>query len=144
MLHKQKVSIIVPIYKVEKYIHRCIDSILGQSYANLEIILVNDGSPDNSGVIADMYKESDHRIKVIHKKNGGLSDARNEGMKLITGEYTVFVDSDDWMDKNMIKIMVENSLKYEAEVVQTAFYYAYPNKLLIDHRYFSEDDKPTV
>lgn len=143
MLQKEKVSIIVPIYKVEKYIHRCVDSILQQSYSNLEIILVNDGSPDNCGEIADHYRESDTRIKVIHKKNGGLSDARNKGMELVTGEFTMFVDSDDWLDKDMIKTMVENGLNFKADVIQTAFYYAYDEKLLIDNRYYKESD-PSV
>ncbi|WP_242688837.1 glycosyltransferase family 2 protein [Bacillus sp. Cs-700] len=81
-----KVSVVVPIYKVEKYLHRCVDSILEQTYENLEIILVNDGSPDRCGGIAERYKAKDHRIKVIHKENGGLSDARNQGMKHVSGK----------------------------------------------------------
>ena len=138
-----KVSVIVPIYKVEKYIHRCVDSILHQSYSNLEIILVNDGSPDKSGKIADRYKEMDSRIKVIHKENGGLSDARNKGMDLVTGEFTLFVDSDDWLDKRMIETMVNKGLKFKADVIQTAFYYAYDDKLLFDNRYYQKSD-PSV
>lgn len=95
------ISVVVPVYKVEQYIHRCIDSILNQTYKNLEIILVDDGSPDNCGKICDDYAKKDKRIKVIHKKNGGLSDARNAGIKVATGEYIGFVDSDDWISKNM-------------------------------------------
>ena len=82
-----KVSIVVPIYKVEKYLRRCVDSIINQTYRNLEIILVDDGSPDKCGQIIDEYKEKDSRIISLHKKNGGLSDARNYGMKYVTGEY---------------------------------------------------------
>jgi glycosyltransferase involved in cell wall biosynthesis len=145
MIDKEnKVSVVVPIYKVEKYIHRCIDSILNQTYTNLEIILVNDGSPDTCGVIADMYSQCDDRIKVIHKENGGLSDARNYGMKEVTGEFTVFVDSDDWIEKDMIKNMVHSSLKYKADVVQAAFYYAYDDKLLLDRIYLSKEETPLI
>lgn len=136
-------SVIVPIYKVEKYIHRCVDSILDQTYSNLEIILVNDGSPDKSGKIADQYQETDERIKVIHKENGGLSDARNRGMDLVTGEFTLFVDSDDWLDKYMIETMVNRGLKCKADVIQTAFYYAYDDQLLVDNRYNQKND-PSV
>ena len=91
---------------------------------------MNDGSPDRCGEIAERYKAKDHRIKVIHKENGGLSDARNHGMKHVSGKYTIFVDSDDWLEKNMIDYMVTCSQKYEADVVQSAFYYAYDDKLL--------------
>ena len=92
-----KVSIVVPIYKVEKYLRRCVDSIINQTYRNLEIILVDDGSPDKCGQIIDEYKEKDSRIISLHKKNGGLSDARNYGMKYVTGEYIFFLDSDDYI-----------------------------------------------
>ena len=139
-----KVSVVVPIYKVEKYIHRCVDSILEQTYKNLEIILVNDGSPDRCGEIAERYKAKDHRIKVIHKENGGLSDARNQGMKHASGEYTTFVDSDDWLEKNMIDYMVTCSQKYEADVVQSAFYYAYEDKLLLDNRHTTANEAPII
>lgn len=95
------ISIIVPVYNVEKYLNRCIDSIINQTYKNLEIILVDDGSPDNCGMICDEYAKKDDRIKVIHKKNGGLSDARNNGIKIANGNYIGFVDSDDWIAPNM-------------------------------------------
>ncbi|AXI10774.1 beta-1,4-galactosyltransferase [Oceanobacillus zhaokaii] len=144
MLEKGKVSVVVPIYKVEKYIHRCIDSVITQTYSNLEIILVDDGSPDNCGEIVDDYQESDTRIKVIHKKNGGLSDARNHGMMQATGEFTMFVDSDDWLEKNMIELMVDNSIESKADVVQSAFYYAYEDRLLIDDKFYKEADLPVL
>ena len=89
------VSVIVPVYKVEKYLSKCLDSIVNQTYKNLEIILVDDGSPDNSGKICDEYAQKDSRIKVIHKENGGLSSARNAGLDIATGEYIAFADSDD-------------------------------------------------
>lgn len=98
-----KVSIIVPVYNVEKYIHKCIDSILAQTYRNLEIILVDDGSPDNCGKICDEYASNDNRIIVIHQKNGGLSAARNAGLNKSTGNFIVFVDSDDYLEISAIE-----------------------------------------
>jgi glycosyltransferase involved in cell wall biosynthesis len=143
-MNKDKVSIVVPIYKVEKYIHRCIDSIVNQTYSNLEIILVDDGSPDSCGEIADQYQKTDPRIRVVHKQNGGLSDARNHGMNLVTGDFIMFVDSDDWLAEEMIAMMIKNSLAYQADVVQSAFYYAYDDKLLVDHRHHQENDPPVI
>ena len=93
-------SVIVPIYNVEKYIHECIESILSQTYRDIEIILVDDESPDNCPAICDSYASEDNRIKVIHKKNGGLSDARNAGLKEARGEYILFVDADDYIESN--------------------------------------------
>jgi glycosyltransferase involved in cell wall biosynthesis len=139
-----KVSVVVPIYKVEKYLNRCVDTIVNQTYTNLEIILVDDGSPDKSGSIAKEYAKSDDRIKVINKKNGGLSDARNVGMQYITGDFTLFVDSDDWLETKMIESMVHVSIEYKAEVVQSAFYYAYEDHLLFDNRYYQKNDPPIV
>ena len=99
-----KISIIVPVYKVELFLEECIDSILEQTYRNLEIILINDGSPDNCGKICDEYAIKDERIKVIHKKNGGLSDARNAGIENCLGEYIAFIDSDDILHPEFIEI----------------------------------------
>lgn len=99
------VSVIVAVYNIEEYLPRCVDSILAQTYRNLEIILVDDGSKDQSGNICDSYAEKDRRIKVIHKKNGGLSDARNAGMDAATGEYIGFVDGDDWIEPDMYRAM---------------------------------------
>lgn len=113
----EKVSVIVPIYKVEKYIKECIESIINQSYKNLEIILIDDGTPDNCGIICDDYSIIDKRIRVIHKKNGGLSSARNAGLDIATGGYILFVDSDDTISTNMIFEMVEVSQKYNADIV---------------------------
>lgn len=111
-----KISVIVPIYKVEKYLNRCVDSILNQSYKNIEVILVDDGSPDNCGKICDEYLLKDNRIRVIHKENGGLSSARNAGLEIATGEYIGFVDSDDWIEPKMYETLIENAIKYNAEI----------------------------
>ena len=140
-----KVSIVVPIYKVEKYLKRCVKSILNQSYSHLEVILVDDGSPDKCGEIAEHFAHKDQRVRVFHKKNGGLSDARNYGMHYVTGDYVLFVDSDDWLDSNIIEEMVKASDDFQADVVQTGFYYAYDDDdLLFDNRYHSQDDEPVV
>ena len=97
----QKISIIVPVYKVEKYLCKCVDSILSQKYTNIEVILVDDGSPDNCGTICDKYGSSDSRVVVLHKDNGGLSSARNAGLDVATGDYIGFVDSDDYIHSDM-------------------------------------------
>lgn len=100
-MEQQKISVIVPVYKVEAFLDRCVQSIVNQSYKNLEIILVDDGSPDNCPAMCDAWANKDSRVKVIHKKNGGLSDARNAGMTIATGELMGFVDSDDWIAPDM-------------------------------------------
>ena len=105
-LFTDKVSVIVPVYNVEKYLDECVHSIICQSYSNLEIILVDDGSSDTSGQKCDKYKEIDNRIKVIHKRNGGLSDARNAGIEIASGEYISFIDSDDYVSKIFIESLV--------------------------------------
>lgn len=114
----EKISVIVPIYKVEEYLHRCIDSIINQTYTNLEIIIVDDGSPDNCPMICDEYAKKDSRIRVIHKKNGGLSDARNAGLEIATGEYIGFVDSDDWIHKDMYHILYKNIIEKDADIAE--------------------------
>lgn len=110
------ISVIVPVYKVEKYLKPCVDSILNQTYKNLEIILVDDGSPDNCPKICDEFIEKDNRIKVIHKENGGLSDARNAGIDIATGEYLAFVDSDDYIDSCMYERLLEKLIENNADV----------------------------
>ena len=102
------VSVIVPVYKSENYLCRCVDSILAQTYTNLEIILVDDGSPDNCGKICDEYATNDSRIKVIHKENGGVSSARNAGLNSFTGEYLTFIDSDDYVEKTYVESLIGN------------------------------------
>ena len=117
------VSVIVPIYNVEKYLRKCVDSILNQTYKNLEIILVDDGSPDNCGNICDEYALSDSRIRIIHKKNGGLSDARNAGLDIARGNYILFVDSDDYIDETMVEKLYEALEKEKAEMSLCSFVY---------------------
>ena len=110
---EKKVSIVIPLYKSERFLEKLLDSIIGQTYKNLEIILVDDGSPDNSGKIADCYAERDKRITVIHKKNGGTCEARNTGLAAATGEYLMFADGDDWIENDcveyLVKILEENN-----------------------------------
>ncbi|CEG28649.1 glycosyltransferase family 2 protein [Bacillus sp. B-jedd] len=113
---KIKISVIVPIYNVEEYLRRCIDSICHQSYKNLEIILVNDGSTDSCPIISDEYKDKDNRIKIIHKQNGGLSDARNVGIEHATGDYISFVDSDDYIAENMLEVLINLCLEKECDI----------------------------
>lgn len=113
-----EISIIVPVYNVEKYLKRCIDSILNQSFTDFELILVDDGSTDNSGKIIDEYTIKDERIKVIHKENGGQGSARNRGLDIAKGNYIGFIDSDDWIHKDMYKILYENIIKYNMDISQ--------------------------
>ena len=103
---KSLVSIIIPVYNVEKYLDKCVASVVNQTYTNLEIILVDDGSPDNCPALSDVWQVKDSRIKVIHQENGGLSHARNEGLKIAIGEFIGFVDSDDWIEPNMYEALL--------------------------------------
>ncbi len=144
MLKQKKVSIIVPIFKVEQYLPRCIESLIAQTYENIEIILVNDGSGDSCEEIIDYYGERDHRIIPVHKKNGGVSDARNTGMAYSSGDYTFFVDGDDWVDPTCVKRLVDRIEQDNADIVQTSFYYAHKDYLLYDERFEKQDDPPTV
>ena len=110
-------SIIVPVYNVEKLLPRCLDSILAQTYRNLEVILVDDGTKDNSDAICDEYAAKDSRIKVIHKENGGLSSARNAGIDIARGEYLGFVDSDDWIEPEMYETLLALAKKHDVKLV---------------------------
>ena len=116
------VSIIVPVYKAEKYIHQCIDSLLAQTYRNIEVILVDDGSPDNCGAICDEYAAKDSRVKVIHQQNGGVSVARQTGIDHATGEYSIHADPDDWVNPNMIEELVAKAVADNADMVICDFY----------------------
>lgn len=111
-----KISVIVPIYNTEKYLHKCIDSILNQTFKDLEVILVDDGSTDSSGAICDEYSKKDNRVVVVHKPNGGLSDARNAGIDVAKGEYISFIDSDDFITQTMMETMYELAQKMGAEI----------------------------
>lgn len=105
------ISVIVPVYRVEKYLHRCVESILSQTYTNFELILVDDGSPDNCGYLCDEYTQKDSRIRVIHRENGGLSAARNSGIEIARGEYFTFIDSDDWVHPRFLDFLIIPILK---------------------------------
>lgn len=111
------ISVIVPVYNVEKYLRMCMDSIVNQTYSNLEIICVNDGSKDSSRSILKEYEEKDKRIRVIDKKNGGLSDARNTGLQYVHGEYIMFVDSDDWLEVTACEKSLKIAKEYQVDVV---------------------------
>lgn len=113
-----KVSIIVPVYNIENYIERCIESLINQTECDIEIILVNDGSTDSSGVLCDSYAKLDSRIRVIHKKNGGLSSARNTGVSIATSEYVQLVDGDDYLRKDAVERLVEVMMKYPSDIIQ--------------------------
>lgn len=135
------VSIIVPVYNVENYIFKCLSSIINQSYKNLEILIVDDGSEDNSINIA---KELiDGRCVILKKENGGLSSARNYGLKRATGSYIMFVDSDDWLEKNAIELLLTNIKKNNADIVQGEAIYFYENHKKIDELAYGliENDK---
>lgn len=127
------ISIIVPVYNVEKYLEKCVYSILNQSYKNLEVILVNDGSNDNSGKICDELSREDSRIKVYHKDNGGLSDARNYGVAKANGEYVGFVDSDDYIDQYMYENLYKAIRKYNTQIAECGITRVYKNNKLRPH-----------
>lgn len=115
------ISVIVPVYKVEQYLENCIESVIGQSYKNWELILVDDGSPDNCPQICDNYAVKDSRIRVIHKANGGLSSARNAGLDVFNGEYVTFLDSDDFWHGDYLNIMMSLCIENNAKMSQCAF-----------------------
>lgn len=118
MNEEKQLSVIVPVFKVEPYLHCCIDSIRNQTYKNLQIILVDDGSPDNCGKICDEYAELDARIIVVHQKNRGLSGARNTGFRYAKGEYVAFVDSDDWIAPTMYETLVRMIEKNDLDMAR--------------------------
>ena len=115
---KPNISVIVPIYNVESYLRRCVDSLLRQSYEDFELILVDDGSPDNCGAICDEYAAVDSRVRVVHKPNGGLSDARNAGLEIAQGEYIAFVDSDDWVAKDYLERLMTALIETGADICE--------------------------
>jgi glycosyltransferase involved in cell wall biosynthesis len=117
------ISVIVPVYKVEPYLRKCVDSILSQTYQNLEVILVDDGSPDGCPAICDEYAKKDARVRVIHKENGGLVSARMVGLKVAQGIYIQFVDSDDWIEANMIELLQKKAAQTNADIVICGFYF---------------------
>lgn len=119
------ISVIVPVYRVEPYLHRCVDSILGQTYEDFELILVDDGSPDNCGAMCDEYAQKDSRVHVIHQKNGGLSAARNAGIDWVfansDSQWLTFVDSDDWVHKDMLRTLINSAHQYNVPISMCGF-----------------------
>ena len=120
MVDEGKISVVVPVYNVEEYLDQCVESLVGQTYKNLEVILVDDGSPDNCPAMCDEWAERDNRIKVIHKENGGVSSARNAALDIDSGDYIGFVDSDDWIEPDMYEILIKNAKKYDADISRCA------------------------
>ena len=118
------VSVVVPVYKVEPYLEKCVDSIRNQTYSDLEIILVDDGSPDRCGEMCEAYAEEDPRIRVIHQENGGQGAARNKGVEQARGKYLVFVDSDDWISADMIEKAVDAAERLQCDIVMFDYYFA--------------------
>lgn len=122
------VSIIIPVYNVEKYLNRCLDSVVGQTYEDVQIILIDDGSTDNSGVICDDYAKTDDRIIVIHTENRGVSSARNEGLRIATGEYISFIDSDDWVSADFISTLMNLILTTQSDMAGCSIEYCSNNE----------------
>lgn len=133
-----KISIVVPVYKVEKYLDRCVNSLTGQTLKELEIILVDDGSPDRCPIICDEYAAKDNRIKVIHKSNGGLSSARNAGLEAISGEYYMFVDSDDWLDEKACEESYYEITKQSADCLMFSYTKEFGNHSIVNHVFEKE------
>ncbi|MEQ2372338.1 glycosyltransferase family 2 protein [Blautia sp. CLA-JM-H16] len=127
------VSVIVPIYNVEQYLNKCVKSILSQTYKNLELILIDDGSTDNCGMLCDNYKKKDSRIIVIHKRNGGLISAWKKGLEYATGNLIVFVDSDDWIDTTLIECLYTEYKRTNADIVCCSYYHEFSNSSIPDH-----------
>lgn len=128
-----QISIIVPVFKVEKYINRCIESLINQTLEDIEIILVDDGSPDNCGLICDEYAKKDNRIRVIHKTNGGLGFARNSGLEIAIGNYIAFVDSDDFVSLNMYEILYNEAEKNNADVCLCGFNRVIKDDIILEY-----------
>jgi glycosyltransferase involved in cell wall biosynthesis len=143
MIRLPKLSIVVPVYMVEPYLKKCVQSLLNQTFTDIEIILVDDGSPDKCGDICDEFARSDQRVRVIHKANGGLSSARNVGVGVAKGEYIGFVDSDDWVAKEMYEKLINAAEKADADIAccgiyhvkrgQTSVYYAFEHDQIFEH-----------
>ena len=121
-MKQPQISVIVPVYKAEKYLHRCVDSILAQSFTDFELILINDGSPDNSGALCNEYAKTDTRIKVFHNQNMGVSKTRQFGIDKAQGEYSIHVDSDDWIEPEMLEVLYKEAINSNADIVICDYY----------------------
>ncbi len=128
------ISVIVPVYNVEQYLTQCLESVLKQTYGDLEILLIDDGSTDRSGSICDAYQAKDGRIKVFHTDNHGLSAARNIGLDHASGEYILLLDSDDWIDEKTVQILAEYAVEHDADVVSCAYYCEWKNRCNLEEK----------
>lgn len=144
VMNVPKISVIVPVYKAEAYLHRCVDSLLAQTFTDFEILLVDDGSPDKSGEICDEYARKDSRVRVFHKENGGVSSARQCGMDYARGEYTIHADPDDWVDPTMLEELYRKAKEEDADMVICDFYEERKNKTIYVRQQPSSLDHETV
>ena len=139
-MKNSKISIIVPVYNVEKYLKECIESLINQTYKDLEILLIDDGSKDNSGKICDEYANKDKRIKVIHQENSGVSKTRNYGIELATGDYVMFVDSDDWLEENTCELLIKEIKTQNKDMIIFNFCKEFENKCIRNANYQNISD----
>lgn len=128
-----KISVIVPVFNIESYIKRCVDSILSQTYPNIEIIIVDDGSTDNSGRIIDDIASTNSSIRVLHKKNGGVTSARLEGVKIASGDWITFVDGDDYIESDMYEVLMKNAIEHRADISHCGYQMVFPSR--VDYYY---------
>lgn len=134
------ISVIIPVYNVEEYIRQCLDSVINQTYKNLQIILIDDGSTDKSGIICDEYASKDNRITVVHQRNGGAGAAKNTGLELIKGKYFSIIDSDDYIETIMYSLMISKLQEYEVDIVQCLFSNVFKNKT-VERKYIVKGKK---
>lgn len=143
-MHTPKISIIVPVYKAEKYLHRCVDSIISQTMQDFEVLLINDGSPDRSGEICDEYAVRDERIKVVHQQNAGVSSARQKGLDKAQGEYVIHADPDDWVESNMFEELYKKAKEENADMVICDFFINTDKKQIYSSQLVSTDNHNKV
>lgn len=143
-MNMPKISIIVPVYKAEKYLNRCVDSILAQTFTDFELLLIDDGSPDRSGEICDEYAKKDSRIRVIHKENGGVSSARQRGLDESIGEYTIHADPDDWVEPTMLEELYNKAKEEDADMVICDFIYEYKTGSFICKQHIDNCDAESI
>lgn len=143
-MNMPKISIIVPVYKAEKYLNRCVDSILAQTFTDFELLLIDDGSPDKSGEICDEYARKDSRVRVIHKENGGVSSARQRGLDESIGEYTIHADPDDWVEPELLAEMYQKAKDENADMVICDFIYEYRTGSIIYKQHIDNCDAKSI
>lgn len=142
MYNTPEISVIVPVYQVESYLPHCVDSILSQSLQNIELILVDDGSTDRSGLICDEYAKKDIRVHVFHKSHSGVSDTRQKGLENATGDYVIHCDSDDWMEPNMLQLLYQKANETNADMVVFDYWEEYSKRII--HKEFPRDYDPSI